>query len=78
MWDRGAWTFNFPSGLFQWTRGTISTASNARTNAASGFMGLAPTTNANDLVLTGTLNNVGNDHAVRRLGVESRCSRARP
>ena len=69
--------FNFPSGLFQWTGGTISTASNALTNAASGFMALAPTTNANDLVLTGTLNNVGT--ITRRCrGVGSCCSRRDP
>ena len=44
-----------PIGPVPVDRGHDHTASNALTNAASGFMALAPTTNANDLVLTGTL-----------------------
>jgi hypothetical protein len=52
----GGASLNFPSGLFQWTTGTINTGANTLTNAATGFMTFNGT---GDLVLIGTFNNAG-------------------
>jgi hypothetical protein len=52
----GGATFNFPSSMFQWTGGTISTGSDTLTNADTGFLTLNGTS---DLGLSGTLNNAG-------------------
>jgi hypothetical protein len=52
----GGATFNFPSGLFQWTGGNIDARTDILTNAATGFLALNASA---ELFLLGTLNNAG-------------------